>query len=249
MLTLPPLNRRHKVGLYLVLAGAGLGLLFEASAKQTAGIVLLGLAATWFFGGLPLRVLGFILGSATCCLGLYLMIAPVWKERELYQTRIAAYDQALSDIREAITKAPVWEISSPPPEIDFSKPPAQPTRAAEPSAQPRQGQYTSADIDHVSERVVTIPASAIPFLRPDKLGSEWDAYTVSFPSRMPVEEVLRAFQNSTATPTFSFRAAIRSHLLSSIAGTVLFLLGLLGLIILIWQPFKGKKAAEPVNHL
>jgi hypothetical protein len=58
---------------------------------------------------------------------------------------------------------------------------------------------------------------------------------------MPAEEVLRAFQNSMVRPTFSLRTAIRSHLLSTVAGGLLFLVGLLGLLLLIWQVFKRKQ--------
>jgi hypothetical protein len=117
MLDFPTLNRRHKAGLFLILVAAGLSLFFDASAKQTAGIVLLGLAATWFFGSVRPRTLGFILASTVCCVGLYLMIAPVWEEREVCSTRAGAYDQALSDIREAIGKATVWTVSEPPPDL------------------------------------------------------------------------------------------------------------------------------------
>lgn len=99
MLALPSLNRRHKAGLFLVLVAAGLSLFFEASAKQTAGIILLGLAAMWFFGSVRPGTLGLILASTGCCVGLYFVIAPVWKEHQLYRTRVQAYDQVLSDIR------------------------------------------------------------------------------------------------------------------------------------------------------
>jgi hypothetical protein len=234
MLSLPTLNRRHKAGLFLVLVVAGLSLLFEASAKQTVGIVLLGLAATWFFGSVAPRTLGFILASAACCVGLYLVIAPVWEERELYHARNKAYDQALLDIREAIAKAPVWQVVPPP--IDFSQPALAHSKKAAKPVTPQKGQYSSAEIDHGS-RVVDIPASAITFLRP----AELDAYTVSFPAEMPAEEVLRAFQTSMVRPTFSLRGAIYSHLLSSVPGSLLFLLGLLGLIISAWHRFKTKQ--------
>jgi len=60
------LNRRHKAGLFLVLVATGLSLFFEASAKQTAGIVLLGVAATWLFGSVSLRTLGFTACSLAC---------------------------------------------------------------------------------------------------------------------------------------------------------------------------------------
>src|SRR5579862_8383500 len=46
----PAINRRHKVGLFLVLAAAGASLLLEATAVQTVGVVLLGVAAAWGFG-------------------------------------------------------------------------------------------------------------------------------------------------------------------------------------------------------
>ena len=237
MFTLSTLNRRHKAGLFFVLVAAGLSLFFEASAKQTAGIVLLGLAATWFFGSVAPRTLGLILASAASCVGLYLLIAPIWEERELYHTRNTAYDQALLDIREAIARAPVWQDVQP---IDSHPPPAHSKKAAKPVA-PQIGQYTEADIDHGSpEKVVNIPASAITFLRPDKEVSESDAYNVSFPDEMPTEEVFRALQNSTVRPTFSLRAAIRSHLVSSVAGSLLFFLGLLGWMLFAWQLFKRK---------
>src|SRR5208337_814724 len=110
---LPPLNRRHKAGLFLVLVATGLSLFFEASAKQTAGIVLLGSAATWFFGSVRPRTLGLIiLASTACCAGLYLML-PVWEEREFYYVQAAEYDQALLGIREAVAEAVIWDIEPP----------------------------------------------------------------------------------------------------------------------------------------
>lgn len=113
MLTLPSLNRRHKAGLFLVLVATGLSLFFEASAKQTAGILLLGLAATWFLGSVLSRTLGLIiLASTASCAGLYLML-PVWGEREFFYVQAAEYDQALLGIREAVAKAVVWDIDPP----------------------------------------------------------------------------------------------------------------------------------------
>jgi uncharacterized membrane protein len=44
------LNRRHKVALFLTLLAAGASLVLNMSAKQTAGVVLLGLAFAWAFG-------------------------------------------------------------------------------------------------------------------------------------------------------------------------------------------------------
>ncbi len=49
------LNRRHKVGLFLTLVIVGAGLLLDVSVKQSIGIGLLGLASTWFVGGVRLN--------------------------------------------------------------------------------------------------------------------------------------------------------------------------------------------------
>lgn len=67
-------------------------------------------------------------------------------------------------------------------------------------------------------RTVQIPISAIHHLRPDRKGSAWDAYTVEFPGQMTDEEILHAIQSDMLIPrpTFSLRAAIRSHLFSPI---------------------------------
>src|SRR5208337_1903246 len=102
MTTLTSLNRRHKAGLLLVLAATGVGLLLDASAKQTMGIVLLGLAATWFVGSVAVRTLGIILSVMTFCVGLYLVAMPVWNERESVRSAAQEYDAALAAIREAV---------------------------------------------------------------------------------------------------------------------------------------------------
>ncbi len=104
------LNRRHKAGAFLVLVAAGLSLSFEASAKQTAGIVLLGVAATWLFGSVSLRVLGFVSCSLGCISGLCVAILPILSERDSYLAASAEYDLALAEIRAAVARAPVWEI-------------------------------------------------------------------------------------------------------------------------------------------
>lgn len=96
------LNSSHKAGLFLVLIAAGGSLLFEASAKQTAGVVLLGLAATWFFGSLAVRTLGLTFSLVACCVGLCLAILPIWKDWESY--RVSAQQYALSGVREAIAR-------------------------------------------------------------------------------------------------------------------------------------------------
>jgi hypothetical protein len=48
------MNRRHKVGLFLTTVIIGAALLLDVSAKESVGIALLGLAATWLVGNVRL---------------------------------------------------------------------------------------------------------------------------------------------------------------------------------------------------
>jgi hypothetical protein len=105
----PPLNRRHKAGLFLTLVAAGLCLFFESSAKQTAGIVVLGVAATWLIGSVSVRALAAILFVAAFLAGLGLATVPILQDRDSTQTSRREYDSAIYDVIEAIVKAPVWE--------------------------------------------------------------------------------------------------------------------------------------------
>lgn len=49
------LNRRHKVGLFLTIVIVGTGLVLDAGAKESVGIGLLRLAATWLIGKVRLK--------------------------------------------------------------------------------------------------------------------------------------------------------------------------------------------------
>jgi uncharacterized integral membrane protein len=49
------LNRRHKVGLFLIIIIVGTGLVLDAGVKESVGIGLLGLAATWLIGSVRLK--------------------------------------------------------------------------------------------------------------------------------------------------------------------------------------------------
>lgn len=49
------LNRRHKVGLFLTIVIVGTGLVLDAGAKESVGMGLLGLAATWLIGRVRLK--------------------------------------------------------------------------------------------------------------------------------------------------------------------------------------------------
>src|SRR5260370_41540287 len=272
MMTLHPLNRRRKTGLFLVLVDTGLSLCLEARAKQTAGIVLLGLAATWFFGSVRLRTLGLMLTSAACCAGLYLTIAPVREERESYSAQAAEYDQALLDIREAVGKAIVWD----------NEPPEK-TRMRGQKAQKPWERYGTTRLDTVQhptlgtlkfphdmpfeernqhidrmlaeraeslpklvqrQRTVQIPEIAQKWerLTPEERDGEWVTVQRAFPADMSEQDIIREFQTKILLPrpTFSFRAAFRSHLLSSVAGSLLFLFWLLGWTLLVW-PARRKR--------
>jgi hypothetical protein len=63
--------------LFFVLVATGIGLFLEASAKQTAGVVLLGLAATWFFGSVGLPTLRLVLSLTACFVGICLAAVPI----------------------------------------------------------------------------------------------------------------------------------------------------------------------------
>jgi hypothetical protein len=105
MIPLTNLNRRHQVGLFIVLVATGLILLLEASAKQTAGIVLLGLAATWLLGSLRLRVLWLIFSLVAFVAGIGVAAMPVLDDWSSFQTRARYYDGAISDLRQAVGKS------------------------------------------------------------------------------------------------------------------------------------------------
>jgi hypothetical protein len=69
------LNWRHEAGLFLALIATACGLLFELSAKQTAGIALLGIALAWLFRSLSLRTIGVTSFLVISALGLYLAVS------------------------------------------------------------------------------------------------------------------------------------------------------------------------------
>lgn len=284
MLTLPPLNRRHKAGLFLVLVAIGLSLFFEASAKQTAGILLLGSAATWFLGSVRPRTLGLIiLASTASCAGLYLML-PVWGEREFFYVQAAEYDQALLGVREAVAEAFVVANGD---EIRFQSPTTGAIRLvprehwdealkrgykptthsvmyspdgqrgmvpnAERAAKLRAG-FTDQptvpppdtlppDFFDQRRRTVRIPEIAHKWQRRTPEAPEWVAIEEFFPADMSDQDIIREFQTRILLPrpAFSFRAAIRSHLLSSVVGSLLFLLGLLGWMLFVRRALRRER--------
>jgi hypothetical protein len=102
---LPALNRRYKAGLFLVLVAAGISLFLEASAKQTAGVVLLALAATWLVGSASLRTLRFTLSTLVFSVGLFVAAYPVWSDWKSYQKSVQVYGSAIADLRAAVAKS------------------------------------------------------------------------------------------------------------------------------------------------
>ena len=101
------LNRRHKFGLFLVLVAAGISLLLEATVKQTAGAVVLGIAAAWAFGSLSPRTLAFFSCSLACAAGLSLAGVPMWQDWNSYKALAQDYDSAISKLRDAVAKTTV----------------------------------------------------------------------------------------------------------------------------------------------
>jgi hypothetical protein len=99
----PNLNRRHEAGLFLALLAVGLSLYLEASAKQTAGVVLFGIAFAWLFGSVSMRVLSLSLCLLVCAVGAALAGFPLWQEWSLYQAKAEDYDSMMSEIQAAVT--------------------------------------------------------------------------------------------------------------------------------------------------
>jgi hypothetical protein len=109
----PSLNRRYKVGLFLVIVTTGLALFLDATLKQTAGIVLLGLAATWLVGSLSLRVLWAASSIVACGAGIVIGGKPILDNWQNYRVSAQDHKQAVADLRAA--------VASSEPEIDSGK--------------------------------------------------------------------------------------------------------------------------------
>src|SRR5260370_41127817 len=121
-MTYPSLNRRHKVGLFLVLVAAGISLFIEASTKQTAGIVLLGIAATWLLGTISVRLLWLLSSFLGCLVGIIAGGKPVVDDWKSFQESIQSYDRAIADLRQVMTQSRPLRVikTDSPATIDFS---------------------------------------------------------------------------------------------------------------------------------
>jgi hypothetical protein len=111
------LNRRHKAVLFLVLVAAGISLVAEASAKQTSGVVLLGLAAAWLLGSLRLRVLWLLSSLIACAAGIFTAGQPVLDDWESFPSSVQDYDRSILDLRDAVARS----IAAKPTKFDWSK--------------------------------------------------------------------------------------------------------------------------------
>ncbi len=114
-MTYPTLNRRHKVGLFLVLVAAGISFFFEASEKQTTGIILLGLAATWLVGTLSVRLLWLLSSFLACLVAIIVGGKPVVDDWRSFQESVQSYDRAVADLRAAVVKSrPLYVVKTEP---------------------------------------------------------------------------------------------------------------------------------------
>lgn len=94
------LNRRQKAGLFVVLVTAGLGLLFEASWKEVAGVAMVGVALAWAVGSDSRLVhwtfvgLGSTLLMATACYRWYDHRGAI----QAYESRVAAFERDIPEL-------------------------------------------------------------------------------------------------------------------------------------------------------
>lgn len=211
------LNRRHRAGLFLVLVATGLSLFLEASAKQTAGVVLIGLAATWLVGGLSIRALGILCSLSACTAGFSIAGIPLWEDWRAWQSSFKQYTAAIEDLRSAITSAPVnegdWRQISPP------VPPGFYDAETHYSA---LGKQTESD-QAVRTKIVVLPESAQKWKRPNRREEGG-----SFPSETPGGIILAAIERDflVPLPTFSLSASFRLHLVPVLVGLALAAAGL-----------------------
>ena len=86
----------------LKIVATGLGLFLDASMKQTAGVVLLGLAATSLIGSLGLRTLWFLSSVVVSGIGIFITAKPILEEWESFRSSSEVYARGLSDLHVAI---------------------------------------------------------------------------------------------------------------------------------------------------
>jgi hypothetical protein len=204
----------------------------DADAKQTAGVVLVGLAATWFIGSLALRTLGIILSAMAFCIGLCVAVLPIWSERESVLAAAQEYDATLAEIRRAAAKMEAWEKAKRIPPGASVAELAEPIPSGARLGEPIQYQGT-----------VDIPAKWLRSPSPEEaIAAKHGGSVAVFLGEMSEQEIMREFQTEVLLPrpAFSVKHSIASHRIACLGGGSLSLLGLLGFVFLIWKARKAK---------
>lgn len=256
MTTLPSLNPRHKAGLLVALTATGASLLLDASAKQTAGVVLLGVAAAWFVGSVAVRTLGIILSAMTFCIGLYVAVSPIWKDRESVLAAAQEYDATLAEVHRAAAKMEAWEKYAkshpiPPGAVLAEGPngavawdekgnPVKPRPIGRLRPIP-SGARLGEPVEY--QGTVDIPLKWLRSLSPEEeIAAKHGGSVAVFLGEVSEQEIMREFQTNVLLPrpAFSVKHSIASHRIACLGGGSLSLLGLSGCVIPIWQARKAK---------
>ncbi len=262
-MTYPTLNRRHKVGLFLVLVAAGISFFFEASEKQTTGIILLGLAATWLVGTLSVRLLWLLSSFLACLVAIIVGGKPVVDDWRSFQESVQSYDRAVADLRAAVVKsrplyvvkteplprrsnesmtvfdynpqAKKWNIAAAPGWVPVGEPKAEAKKSPKQSALPPLPSGYTLDV------TVEVPATTVSWERPD-LGLLPPGATLvtgsvgtrlSFPSNVDEEELISTVKNQLLKPRPRF--SLGACLISNLLPSIIgFVLLAAGLFSLAW---------------
>jgi hypothetical protein len=219
-MNLSSMNRRHRAGLFFILALAGVTLIFDASAKQTAGVVLLGIAATWLLGSLSLRALGLITSLGVCIAGIFVIATPIRKDWKSFQASIQDYDSAVFDLRQelALGFIPDTQNQEHGPWEKYGQI-QQPTR-------PEANGPTHSHSD-IRWRIVEIPKSTQRWEGPDPKGV---TTSIRFPDDMTDERIVQVIQQQMLVkPTFSLKASLAFHRVYLLIGLALTVVGLFSL--------------------
>ena len=101
------INRRYKFGFFLTLVAVGLCLLFDASLKQTAGALILGVSAALLLGGLSVRTLQIIGCLIILASGVAIVAVAISNWRDANEQAAHEYENAILDLKDAIA-SPEW---------------------------------------------------------------------------------------------------------------------------------------------
>jgi len=88
-------NQRHGAGFCLALVATALALLLGDTIKQALGILLLGIATTWFIASLR-RKLGMVFSLIALFVGLWAAALPVWRDWQSYHAALLDFEAARS---------------------------------------------------------------------------------------------------------------------------------------------------------